>query len=133
MELVRWNEPHIGGYIKKTGFILGLVRYGCLNNTGNKFYVLQVSGFSKYDRIVDIYKSRKKPVIRNLYLLNALFIWPILLIYIIAFIVIAALLFITWPIQILIKRTFLTQWYEIVAGWIWIAFALFGIASAIIK
>lgn len=110
------------------GFTNGIVTYGYISDKNSKKYRLEIQCI-KF--VLPIYRSVKKPIFKNIHLLSilALPIWLLVhLFFITAF---SISVFFSYPFTTLIERSFLSQFWEFVIGWLWIAFAFFGMLSAI--
>lgn len=116
------------GKVSMFAFRYMLVLYGVKIVDSKRRYMLELVFplFDGTDLPYTFYNKQVKPLFRNLYLLNLLAI-PVFIIYCAVFLLfIAVIAIINFPNQILIKQSFLSQKWEFVGGWLWIAFAIYG-------
>lgn len=124
MKLLKHNSGDISLIAYKSLLIL----YGVRIKSNEKRYNIELvlPLFFGSNMPFKIYSKKKKPYLKNMIALNALAM-PAFIIHTLAFLTFITTSFIlNFPYQILIKKSFLSEKWEFLSGWLWISFAVYG-------
>lgn len=110
-----------------------LVRYGKIIENGKYKLELLVPFVSWM--VFTIYYSKKKPIIRNLYLIGTIW-FPF---YVVAALIVAAIVLVFFILQIpfgffytcLLRKSFINDWVDTVCGYISLALTIIGLITVI--
>lgn len=106
--------------------IFGVVFYGKLSNNYHIEILLPV-----FDKVITLWKSKKRPMLRSLYVL-AILTSPITLTHLLLeIIIVTCILLTTFYVRTLFQKSFITDSDEIISGWISLILSMVGIAAII--
>lgn len=110
-------------------FSFWFVSYGRIVTKKTVSYQIELVAFKVP---VKIYRSSRKPIIRDLYLISALLSPIYFIMAALCCVAFALIWFLEYPIETLVEKTFITNARTVICGWTWIVLAIYGIVRIFI-
>lgn len=108
------------------GYKSMLSAYGCVVAPNKRKYSIEFIPYIIKGG-VKVYSGNSRPLIRLLPLLDLIFIIPFIF-YLVAVSIFFTLAFIVnYPYTTLIEKSFLSDTWELLSGWLWIGLGIYGI------
>jgi hypothetical protein len=121
MKILKYRE----GNYKLFGYKSVFTAYGTIINNNQQRYSLEYTiPFS--DFAIKLYSKPVKPFFKNLIVLDALALLPYAMLCVLFAVFFIGAFILNYPYSILIKRSFFTETWELLSGWLWVALGIYG-------